>query len=275
MEFLYNTLKNNFFVISGPNVIESKDHVFSMCKKIKNICSKLDIPFIFKVSFDKANRTSINSYRGVSLEQACVIFKELKDKFDVNIITDIHESYQAELIKDYVDIIQIPAFLCRQTDLLVAAGKTGKIIHIKKGQFCNAETMKNCVNKVLSTGNNKILLCERGNTFGYNDLVVDARNLVYMRGPHNLVTMDITHCLQKPASNSNNGILCSGGDRSMIPTMGRMALAVGVNGIFMEVHDNPDQSKCDAPTQFPLDKLEIFLSEMKYLSTIEKTNYFQ
>ena len=270
MEDLYTKLKNNFFVIAGPNVIECEAHVIKMYKSIKEICDKVNISFVFKVSFDKANRSSINSYRGVSIYEAKNIFRRLKDEFNANIITDVHETSQIEIIKNYVDIIQIPAFLCRQTDLLVAAGKTKKIIHIKKGQFCGPDIMKGCVEKILSTGNNKIILCDRGTMFGYNDLIVDPRNLVLMRGPNNLVTMDITHCLQKPGSNRTNGNMCSGGTSELIPTIGRMAVAVGVHGIFMEVHDRPDESKCDAPTQFPLNKLEDLLNELNSIRNVSK-----
>ena len=269
---LFKTLKNNFFIICGPNVIESREHVFKMCRAIKSILEPLNIPFIFKVSFDKANRTSLSSYRGIALEEACEIFRDLRQELGVYIITDIHEAYQIDLIKDYVDIIQIPAFLCRQTDLLIAAGNSQKIIHIKKGQFCGAETMHHCVKKILSTGNNRILLCERGNMFGYNDLVVDPRNLVKLRSPDNLVTMDITHCLQKPGGLNVNGNVCSGGERFLIPYMGRTAVTLGVNGIFMEVHDNPEESLCDAPTQFPLNKLGDFVRELINIRKVVNNN---
>jgi 2-dehydro-3-deoxyphosphooctonate aldolase (KDO 8-P synthase) len=267
---LFKNLENKFFVIVGPNVIENEAHVINMYKSIKKICDKINIPFVFKVSFDKANRSSINSYRGVSIYEAKNIFRRLKEEFDAKIITDVHETYQIDIIKNYVDIIQIPAFLCRQTDLLVAAGKTKKIIHIKKGQFCGPDIMHRCVEKILSNGNNKIILCDRGTMFGYNDLIVDPRNLVLMRSDNNLVTMDITHCLQKPGSNIKNGNMCSGGTRELIPTIGRMAVAVGVNGIFMEVHDKPDESKCDAPTQFPLNKLEDLLNELILIRNVSK-----
>ena len=269
---LFKTLKNNFFLICGPNVIESREHVFKMCRSIKSILEPLNIPFVFKVSFDKANRTSLSSYRGIALEAASEIFRDLKQELGVYIITDIHEAYQIELIKDYVDIIQIPAFLCRQTDLLIAAGNSQKIIHIKKGQSCGAETMHHCVKKILSTGNNRILLCERGNMFGYNDLVVDPRNLIRLQSPDNLVTMDITHCLQKPGGLNVNGTVCSGGERYLIPHMGKMAVTLGVNGIFMEVHDNPDKSFCDSPTQFPLNKLGDFIKELINIRNVVENN---
>ena len=271
---LYQTLKNKFFVIAGPNVIESEEHVLEMCGILQRIFAIFEttqkLTFIFKVSFDKANRTSISSYRGVDIQQACNIFKKIKEKFNFNIITDIHEPHQAEIIAPYVDIIQIPAFLCRQTDLLIAAGKTGKIIQIKKGQFCGTDTMKHSVEKIRSTGNNNVIVCDRGNMFGYHDMVVDPRNLVLLRSPNNLVTMDITHCLQKPGSRNQNGSVCAGGNRELIPTIGRMAVAVGVNGIFMEVHNNPDQSKCDAPTQFPVGKIYNFIKELLRIRSASK-----
>lgn len=261
----YEDLKNNFFVMVGPNVIESEEHIMKMAKEIKKIMNKLDIKFIFKTSFDKANRSSITSYRGLGIEEGLRILKRVKTELNINIITDIHESYQAELVKDIVDIIQIPAFLCRQTDLLKAVAKTEKIIHIKKGQFVSSDVMHQCVKKVKEFGNDKVILCERGSMFGYNDLIVDSRNLLWLKSKDNLVSMDITHCLQQPSQKQKDGSLKAGGLREFIPYMGKMAIIFGVNGIFMEVHDRPDESKCDAPTQFPLDKLESYLIELKEL----------
>ncbi len=255
----FEELKNKFFVIAGPNVIESEEHVLFMAKILKERFSKIDASFIFKVSFDKANRTSLNSYRGVSFEEGIRILKKIKQEVNVPIITDIHESWQAKPISEVVDIIQIPAFLCRQTDLLKAAAETGKIIHVKKGQFCSADVMHKCKEKIISFGNPNVILCERGNSFGYQDLVVDPRNLIWLKSQSNLVSMDITHCLQQPAQKMSDGTIKSGGLRELIPYMGKMACALGVNGIFMEVHDRPDESLCDAPTQWPLEKLEWLL----------------
>lgn len=258
----YEQLKNNFFMMIGPNVIESEEHCLFMAKEIKKILEKYNIPFFFKTSFDKANRTSLSSYRGVSIEEGIKILKKVKEETGVKIITDIHESWQAELVAEVADIIQIPAFLCRQTDLLVAAAKTGKIIHVKKGQFCSADVMHKSAEKIITAGNKQVILCERGNSFGYQDLIVDPRNLVWLKSDKNLVTMDITHCLQQPAQKMADGTVKSGGLREMIPYMGKMAVCFGVDGIFMEVHDRPDESLCDAPTQWPLDKLEWLIQYM-------------
>ena len=261
----YDELKNNFFVMCGPNVIESEEHILYMAKEIKKIMDKLNIKFIFKTSFDKANRSSVSSYRGLGIEKGLRILKKVKEELNIPIITDIHESYQANLVKDVVDIIQIPAFLCRQTDLLKAAAETDKIIHIKKGQFLSSAVMHECVKKINSFGNNKVILCERGTMFGYNDLIVDTRNLLYLKSDNNLVSMDITHCLQQPSQKQSDGSIKAGGLREFIPYMGKLALIYDINGIFMEVHDRPDESKCDAPTQFPLCQLENYLLELKNL----------
>lgn len=255
----FNKLKQKFFIIAGPNVIESEQHVLFMAKSLKEIFSKYDVHFIFKTSFDKANRTSLNSYRGVGISDGIKILKKVKDELNIPIITDIHDASQAALISDVVDIIQIPAFLCRQTDLLKSAAETGKIIHIKKGQFCSAEQMHKAKEKVISFGNNQIILCERGNSFGYQDLIVDPRNLIWLKSNTNLVSMDITHCLQQPAQKMEDGTIKSGGFRDLIPYMGKMAMSFNINGIFIEVHDRPDESLCDAPTQWNLYKLEWLL----------------
>lgn len=252
-------MKKKFFIMCGPNVIESEDHILYMCGEIKKIMDKYDVTFIFKTSFDKANRTSYNSYRGVDMIDGLKILQKVKEIYNIPIITDIHESSQATSVAKVVDIIQIPAFLCRQTDLLIAAAKTNKIIHIKKGQFCSADVMHKSKEKILSNGTNMIILCERGNMFGYNDLIVDPRNLIWLKSDTNLVSMDCTHCLQQPAQKMADGTVKSGGIRDMIPYMCKMAIAMGVNGIFIEVHNDPDNSKCDAPTQWPLTKLEWLL----------------
>ena len=256
---IYDNLIKKKFVICGTNVIESEEHVFSIAKKLKEIFEKYDLTFIFKTSFDKANRSSLNSYRGVGIKEGLRILKRIKDELNLPLITDIHEPNQAKQIAEVVDIIQIPAFLCRQTDLLKAAAKTDKIIHVKKGQFCSAEQMHKCKEKLIAFGNSKVILCERGNSFGYQDLVVDPRNLIWLKSDTNLVSMDITHCLQKPSQKMADGTVKSGGYRELIPYMGKMAFALGVNGIFMEVHDKPDEALCDAPTQWYLDKLEWLL----------------
>ncbi len=261
---------NKFLVIAGPNVIESEEHTIMMARELKKIFDKFEnIQFVFKTSFDKANRTSVNSYRGLGMDKGLRILQKIKELFNIPIITDVHEPYQCIDVSRFVDIIQIPAFLCRQTDLIEAAAKTGKIIHVKKGQFLGAESMLKVVEKLRNFGHTKeIILCERGNMFGYNDLVVDTRNLEWMKSPDNLVSMDITHCLQQPAQKSEDGTIKSGGLREFIPQMGRVAIVCGVDAIFMEVHNDPENAKCDGPTQWPLDKLENLLKEFVRLKSI-------
>ena len=259
--------KNKFFLISGPCVIENEEHCLLMCKEIKTICDKLNIQYIFKASFDKANRTSINSFRGVGIDEGMRILKKVKDTYNVMICTDIHETIQCEKVASVCDILQIPAFLCRQTDLLLEAGKTGRYINVKKGQFCNEKTMKNAYEKLASTGNTKILLTDRGTMFGYDDLIVDFRNLVKMRNdnPDALIVQDCTHSLQQP----NRGDFTHG-LRYLIPTICRCAVATGVHGLFMEVHDNPEKALSDATTQYPLDKLEELLVELLEIRKVSK-----
>ena len=261
----FDELKKKFFVMVGPNVIESRNHTLSMAIELKKIMDKFpEIIFVFKTSFDKANRSSASSYRGPGIENGLHILEDVK-KIGIPIITDIHESWQAPIVAQVADIIQIPAFLCRQTDLLKAVAETGKIIHIKKAQFASPAVMHKCKEKLIEFGNNKVILCERGSMYGYQDLIVDPRNLILLRSPSNLVSMDITHCLQLPAQIQSDGTVKAGGLREMIPEMGKLAVTLGVNGIFMEVHDRPDESMCDAPTQFPLNKFESFISNLLLL----------
>ena len=255
-----NIFNNKFFIFCGPNVIESEEHTLEMARQLKEIFSKYDIEFIFKISFDKANRSSINSYRGLGFDEGLRILKKVKQEVGVKIITDIHEHWQAKPVSEIVDVIQIPAFLCRQTDLLKAAAETGKIIHVKKGQWFSADVMHKCKEKIIEFGNPNVIICERGSMYGYQDLVVDPRNLIWLKSSTNLVSMDITHCLQRPAQKMPDGTVKAGGLRELIPYMGKLALALDVNGIFIEVHDNPDESLCDAPTQWPLEKLEWLLN---------------
>jgi 2-dehydro-3-deoxyphosphooctonate aldolase (KDO 8-P synthase) len=249
----------NYLLMCGPNVIESEEHTLYMAKQIKEIVSQYNVDFYFKTSFDKANRSSLNSYRGLGFEEGMRILKKVKEDLGVKIITDIHELWQAKPVAEIADIIQIPAFLCRQTDLLKAAAETGKIIHVKKGQMCSAEQMHKCKEKIISFGNPNVILCERGNSFGYQDLIVDPRNLIWLKSDTNKVTMDITHCLQQPSQKTSDGTVKCGGYRDLIPYMGKMAMALDVDGLFMEVHDNPDKALCDGPTQWPLQKLEWLL----------------
>lgn len=268
---MVSNILNKFFVICGPNVIESEEHTLNIARKLKEIFSNYDVNFIFKVSFDKANRSSLNSYRGPGFTEGLRILKKIKEELNIPIITDIHESWQAKPVGEIVDIIQIPAFLCRQTDLLKAAAETGKIIHVKKGQFCSAEQMHKCKEKIIAFGNTNVILCERGNSFGYQDLVVDPRNLIWLKSDTNKVSMDITHCLQKPSQKDKDGTIKSGGYRELIPYMGKMAIALDVDGIFIEVHDNPDKALCDAPTQWSIDKLEWLLGFLE-INKINKYN---
>ena len=259
----FDDLKQKFFIFAGPNVIESEEHTLNMAKNLKKVFKEYDINFVFKTSFDKANRSSGNSYRGLGMTKGLEILERVKRELDIPVITDVHECCQVKEVAKVADIIQVPAFLCRQTDLLRAVAESGKIIHVKKGQFCSAEQMHKCKEKIISFGNTQVILCERGNSFGYQDLVVDPRNLIWLKSETNLVSMDITHCLQKPSQISSDGTVKCGGYRDLIPWMGKLAIAMGVNGIFMEVHDNPDKALCDGPTQWPLDKLNWIMNFLK------------
>jgi len=262
-----NFNKKTFFLIAGPCVIESEEHCLKMAGEIKQICDKLEIPLIFKASFDKANRTSLNSFRGLGIEQGLEILQKVKKKYNIPILTDIHESWQCKLVAQVADILQIPAFLCRQTDLLVEAAETGKYINIKKGQFCSVNTMKHAYQKIIDSGNNNIMITERGNMFGYGDLVVDFRNLVKFKKniQDAIIIHDCTHSLQQP----NKGETTLGG-REFIPYLSRAAVAVGIDGLFIEVHDNPEKALSDASTQYPLDKLEELLIDLKKLHEFKK-----
>tara|TARA_X000001036_G_C20693574_1_gene810379 strand:- start:1237 stop:2034 length:798 start_codon:yes stop_codon:yes gene_type:complete len=260
-----NFNNNSLPIIAGPCVIESKDHVFKMAENLKKIFFRLDVPFIFKSSFDKANRSSIDSFRGPGLEEGVKILDELKKEFDIPILTDIHSSDQAKIVGEIVDIIQIPAFLCRQTDLLVEASKTKKIVNVKKGQFLSPKNIDNIIKKIQSTGNNKILITERGTSFGYNNLVVDMRSIPIMQSKGFPVIFDASHSVQLPSSHGDY----SGGDRKMIPILAKAAVASGCNGIFLEVHDNPNSAMSDSSTQFPLKDLEsLILSLQKIKSAL-------
>ncbi|CAN1155628.1 2-dehydro-3-deoxyphosphooctonate aldolase 1 [Linum perenne] len=274
---LFNQLKraDPFFLLAGPNVIESEEHIFKMAKHIKAISTRVGLPLVFKSSFDKANRTSSKSFRGPGLTEGLKILEKVKVAYDLPIVTDVHESNQCEEVGKVADIIQIPAFLCRQTDLLVAAAKTGKIINIKKGQFCGSSVMANSAEKVRLSGNQNVMVCERGTMFGYNDLIVDPRNLEWMREANCPVVADITHSLQQPAGKKvcfplDGGGVASGGLRELIPCIARTAVAVGVDGIFMEVHDDPLSAPVDGPTQWPLRNLEELLEELMAIARASK-----
>ncbi|KAJ4978107.1 hypothetical protein NE237_008887 [Protea cynaroides] len=270
---LFNQLKaaEPFFLLAGPNVIESEEHVLHMAKSIENITSKIGLQFVFKSSFDKANRTSSKSFRGPGMADGLKILEKVKMVYDIPIVTDVHEASQCEPVGRVADIIQIPAFLCRQTDLLVAAAKTGKIVNIKKGQFCSPSVMANSAEKVRLAGNQTIMVCERGTMFGYNDLIVDPRNLEWMREANCPVVADVTHSLQQPAGMKlEGGGVASGGLRELIPCIARTAVAVGVDGIFMEVHDDPLNAPVDGPTQWPLRHLEELLEELVAIARVSK-----
>jgi 2-dehydro-3-deoxyphosphooctonate aldolase (KDO 8-P synthase) len=245
-------------LIAGPCVIESEDFTLKMAEEIRKICDRLAVPFIFKSSFDKANRTSLESFRGQELEKGLAILQRVKEEIGVPVLTDIHESYQAKTVAEVVDILQIPAFLCRQTDLLLAAASTGKTINVKKGQFLAPWDMKNVVEKLEGGGAKNILLTERGTSFGYNTLVVDFRSLPQMRELGYPVVFDATHSVQMPGGQGNK----SGGQRQFVPYLARAAAAVGVDAIFMEVHENPDLALSDGPNMVPLAKLEAILKQV-------------
>ncbi len=239
-------------VLAGPCAMESKEICSITCKKLKEITTKLDINYVFKVSFDKANRSSLNSYRGLGVERGLEILKEIKQEYDVPIVTDIHETYQAQLAADVADIIQIPAFLCRQTDLVVAAAKTGKIVNIKKGQFLSPYQIDSIAKKILETGNDKILITERGASFGYNNLVCDMRGIQIIQDMGYPVIFDATHSVQIPGGKGES----SGGERKFVPLLARAAVAAGAKGLFFEIHPNPKTALCDGDNMLCLDEAE-------------------
>ncbi|MFC5775835.1 3-deoxy-8-phosphooctulonate synthase [Ectobacillus antri] len=257
---------NPFVLIAGPCVIESEELVMQVAEQVKEITTKLGIPYVFKASFDKANRSSIFSNRGPGLEKGLEILAKVKERYGLPVTSDIHESYQAEAAGEVLDIIQIPAFLCRQTDLLVAAAKTGKIVNVKKGQFLAPWDMNNVVTKLRETGNEKIMLTERGSTFGYNNLVVDMRSLVTMGQMDVPVVFDATHSVQIPGGNGTT----TGGKREFVPYLSQAAAAVGVDAIFMEVHPNPDEAMSDGPNMVKLHELEEVLKPIQAIDQIVK-----
>lgn len=260
--------ENKFFLIAGPCQIESDDHAQMLAGAIKEICDSLDIDLIYKSSFDKANRSSVDTKRGLGIDKGLQILNGVKHKFGVPILTDIHETYQAnEVAAAGVDVLQIPAFLCRQTDLLLAAGRTGCAINVKKGQFLAPHDMKNVAAKIASTGNERIMLCERGYTHGYNNLVVDMRSLPIMAGTGYPVVFDATHSVQQPGGMGER----SGGDRTMVPFLAQAAVATGcVSGVFMEVHEDPDSAPSDGPNMVRLDNLKKILEKLVLIDRISK-----
>ena len=251
-------------VIAGPCVIESEEVLMTEAETLKNIVGYYDIDFYFKASFDKANRTSISSYRGPGLKEGLRLLQKVKDEYKVKIVTDIHEPWQADPVAEVADIIQIPAFLCRQTDLLVAAAHTGKCINVKKAQFLAPWDMKNVVNKLKESGNNNIMLCERGTSFGYNTLVVDMTSLVEMRKLGYPVIFDATHSVQKPGGKGN----ATGGNREYVRYLARAAAATGIDGLFAEVHPDPDTALSDGPNMVPLSNFGDLLKEIMEIHSL-------
>lgn len=257
-----------FVLFGGMNVLESRDMAMSLCEHYVTVTKKLDIPYVFKASFDKANRSSIYSYRGPGLEEGMRIFEEIKKTFGVKIITDVHEAAQALPVSEVVDVIQLPAFLARQTDLVVAMAKTGAVINVKKPQFVSPGQMGNIVNKFKEGGNDQVILCDRGSNFGYDNLVVDMLGINVMKNvtDGHPVIFDVTHALQ---TRDPLGI-ASCGRRAQVTELARASMAVGLAGLFIEAHPEPNSAKCDGPSALPLDKLEPFLMQMKAIDDLVK-----
>ena len=255
-----------FFLIAGPCSIESKDHAISHAGKIREICSKLNINFVYKSSFDKANRSSNKSSRGIGIEKGLGILSDVKKCYNVPILTDVHETHQCKDVGEIVDIIQIPAFLCRQTDLITAAARTKKVINVKKGQFLAPWDMKNVIDKILDSGNNKILLTERGTSFGYNTLISDMRAIQQMSSFGYPIVFDATHSVQQPGGLG----LTSGGQREFVPTLSRAAVSVGVSGLFVEVHEKPDNAPSDGANMLKMSDLETLLVKLIEIDKIIK-----
>ena len=255
----YNNIADNFFLIAGPCIIDTKEETIKIARKLDDITNRLRIPFIFKASFKKANRTRLDSFTGIGDKNAIEILKNVKETLKIPIITDVHNEDDINKVKDIVDIIQIPAFLSRQTDLLISAAKTDKFVNIKKGQFLSPESMKFAVDKIKFSNNNKILITERGSMFGYNDLIVDFRSIPVMKEFGFPVIMDVTHSLQQP--NQSNGI--SGGKPMLIETIAKAGVAVGADGIFMETHIDPKKSKSDGENMIKLDEVENLLIKLQ------------
>jgi 2-dehydro-3-deoxyphosphooctonate aldolase (KDO 8-P synthase) len=252
--------------IAGPCVIESEAHALHMARSIAAITRPLGVPYVFKASFDKANRSAVSSFRGPGLEEGLRILARVRAEAGVPVLSDIHEPAQAERAAEVLDVLQIPAFLCRQTDLLLAAGRTGRTVNIKKAQFLSPWDMRHAVDKVLSTGNERILLTERGTTFGYQNLVVDFRSLAVMRGLGFPVVMDATHAVQLPGGLGDR----SGGDASAIPALARAAAAVGIDALFCEVHDDPEAAKSDGPNALRLDRVEALLRQVLAIDAVTR-----
>lgn len=255
---LKHTGSGNFFLMAGPCAIEGEEMALQIAERLVTITDKLEIPLIFKGSYRKANRSRLDSFTGIGDEKALRILQKVSQAFDIPTVTDIHESNEAAMAAEYVDVLQIPAFLCRQTDLLVAAANTGKVVNIKKGQFLSGEAMRFAVDKVRESGNDKVILTDRGNSFGYSDMVVDFRNLPEMQTTGAPVVMDVTHSLQQP--NQSSGV--TGGKPALIETIAKAAIAVGADGLFIETHPQPSVAKSDGANMLPLDQLEGLLQKL-------------
>ena len=256
-----------FVLFGGMNVLESRDLAMQICEEYVKVTQKLGIPYIFKASFDKANRSSVNSFRGPGLEEGMKIFEEIKKTFNVPVITDVHEPYQAAPVAEVCDIIQLPAFLSRQTDLVVAMAKTNAVINIKKAQFLAPQEMKHILQKCEEVGNDQLILCERGTSFGYNNLVVDMLGFGIMKQFDYPIIFDVTHALQMPGGRSDS----AGGRRAQVTDLARAGLSQGLAGLFLEAHPDPDSAKCDGPCALRLNKLEPFLAQLKALDELVKS----
>ncbi|MDO6782689.1 3-deoxy-8-phosphooctulonate synthase [Neptunomonas phycophila] len=267
---MINSISNEipFTLFGGINVLEDMQSTLKACEKYVEVTQKLGIPYVFKASFDKANRSSINSFRGVGMDEGLEIFAKLKSEFGVPVITDVHEIYQAKPVAEVVDVLQIPAFLARQTDFVVEVAKAGKPLNIKKPQFMSPTQIKHVVNKCREAGNNDVMLCERGSCFGYDNLVVDMLGFRQMKdvSGNAPIIFDVTHSLQNrdPLGDA------SGGRRDQVLELARAGMAVGLAGLFLEAHENPDQARCDGPSALPLDKLEPFLAQIKAIDDLVK-----
>jgi len=255
-----------FTLFGGMNVLESRDLAMQICEHYVKVTEKLGIPYVFKASFDKANRSSINSYRGPGMEEGLKIFEEIKKTFNVPLITDVHEPYQAAPVAEVVDVIQLPAFLARQTDLVVAMAKTGAAINVKKPQFLAPHEMRHIIKKFAEAGNERVMLCERGSSFGYNNLVVDMLGMDDMKTMAPVI-FDATHALQRPGGRTDS----ADGRRQQAFQLARSGMALGIAGLFLEAHPNPAEAKCDGPCALPLDKLEVYLEQMKAVDSLVKS----
>lgn len=260
--------KNPIVLIAGPCVIESEKSALDTAGKLKDICEKINIPLIYKSSYDKANRTSVKSFRGVGLKKGLKILKKVKEKIGIPVLSDVHKEEEIDEAAEVLDIIQIPAFLSRQTDMIIKVANTGRVVNVKKGQFLAPWDIKNIIEKIESTGNKKILITERGVSFGYNNLVADMRSLPIMRSFGYPVIFDATHSLQLPGGAGNS----SDGQREFVPYITRAAVATGCDGIFMEVHPDPDKAPCDGPNMFKLENLPSLLKQIKDIDRIVKQN---